>query len=80
MVPVRDLALSGRMVPANLYHSNAMKIEVSEDLIPALEKEGGDLKIQAKFVPEKVVVDGYLNRGYGNAYNFDQQDPVEGIF
>ena len=57
-----------------------MNVEFSEDLIPILEKEGRKLQVQATFVPEKVILDGYLNRGYGNAYDFDQQEPLEGVF
>jgi hypothetical protein len=57
-----------------------MNVEFSEDLIPILEKEGRNLRVQATFVPEKVILDGYLNRGYGNAYDFDQKEPLEGVF
>ncbi len=57
-----------------------MTIEFSEELAQILQKEGSDLRIQAKFVPEKMILNGYLNRGYGNAYDFDQKEPLKGYF
>lgn len=57
-----------------------MHVEFSEALQPALEKESTRLVIQAKYVPENVILDGYLKRGYGNAYDFDQKDHLEPQF
>jgi ectoine hydroxylase-related dioxygenase (phytanoyl-CoA dioxygenase family) len=57
--------------------SNAMTIEFSEDLAPLLDHEGADLQIQRTFVPEQTILNGYLSRGYGNSYNFDQESRLE---
>ncbi len=57
-----------------------MEVEFSEDLKPTLEKEGSDLQVQAKFVSEQELLAGYLNRPFGNAYDFSQKDQLEGIF
>ena len=53
-----------------------MQVEFADDLKPMLE-EGQDLQIQGSFFPEKDILGRYLNRGYGNAYDFDQQDRLE---
>jgi ectoine hydroxylase-related dioxygenase (phytanoyl-CoA dioxygenase family) len=60
-------------------NSNAMTIEFSEDLEPILDREEADLQIQRTLVPEQTILDGYLNRGYGNSYNFDQKSRLEGF-
>lgn len=57
-----------------------MEVKIAEDLAPVLKSYDNDLQIQAKLVPEKVVLDGYLNHGFGNAYDFDQKEPLEGFF
>ena len=56
-----------------------MQIELSEDLRPALEQFAADLQIQGRFVPEQDILGGYLKRGFGNAYDFDQQDRLEQV-
>ncbi|KAG9230252.1 hypothetical protein BJ875DRAFT_162296 [Amylocarpus encephaloides] len=62
------------------WYRNTMEVDFSEKLKPILQKAGSSLQIQAKFVPERQVIDGYLSHGYGNAYDFDQRDRVEGVF
>ncbi|RFU27077.1 hypothetical protein B7463_g9275, partial [Scytalidium lignicola] len=62
------------------WFRNAMEVEFSEELIPALKEKEDKLQIQAKFLPEKQVLDSYLNHGYGNAYDFNQKEPLEGYF
>lgn len=42
-----------------------------------LKEKERELQIQGTFLPEKDILDRYLNRGYGNAYDFDQQDRLE---
>jgi hypothetical protein len=61
----------------NNLDSNAMTIEFSEDLTLVLDREGADLQIQRTLLPEQTILDGYLNRGYGNSYNFDQESRLE---
>lgn len=57
-----------------------MQVEFSEELTPALKEKENELQIQAKFLPEKVVLDSYLHHAYGNAYDFSQEDPLKGYF
>jgi len=51
-----------------------MQVEFAEELRPTLEEYNPVLQIQSAFLPEKDILERYLNRGYGNAYDFDQQD------
>lgn len=57
-----------------------MTVKVSEDVKPALEAEGSELQIQAEFLKDEEVRDTYLQGKFGNAYNFDQEEPLEGVF
>jgi hypothetical protein len=59
---------------------NAMQVEFSEDLKLILEKDGSGLQIQAQYLPEAEIEKRYLNRPYGNAYDFDQKDHIENGF
>ena len=51
-----------------------MQVEFAEELRPTLEEYNPVLQIQSAFLPEKDILERYLNRGYGNAYDFDQQN------
>lgn len=57
-----------------------MQIEFAEELEPALSVAKTNLKVQAKFLPGAEVLERYLDRPYGNAYDFGQEDPVTGVF
>jgi hypothetical protein len=54
-----------------------MTVEFSEELAPILDREGANLQIQRTLVPEQTILDGYLRRGYGNSYDFDQESRLE---
>lgn len=49
-------------------------MEFSEDLKSTLGKYESDLQIQGTFLPEKEILDRYMKRGFGNAYDFNQED------
>lgn len=51
-----------------------MQVEFSEDLKPTLKKYENDIQIQGTYLPDKEIMERYLKRGFGNAYDFDQQD------
>jgi hypothetical protein len=51
-----------------------MQVEYSEDLKPTLKTFEDKLQIQSTFFPENEIMNRYLNRGFGNAYNFDQEN------
>ncbi|KAI9729383.1 MAG: hypothetical protein M1834_006907 [Cirrosporium novae-zelandiae] len=62
------------------WYRNEMKVQFAQELKAELEEKGSDLQIQADFIPAKSVEEGYLNKPFGNAYDFDQKDPLVGIF
>ena len=69
-----DFQSIDRNVTDDNPYSNAMQVEFAEELRPILEEYSPVLQIQSKFLPERDILERYLNRGYGNAYDFDQQD------
>ena len=57
-----------------------MEVEFAEGLRERLTKEKTGLEVAATFASDELVLQAYLNRPFGNAYDFDQVDKVEGIF
>ena len=57
-----------------------MRVEFAEELKPVLEEHGSDLQVQGMFSPENEIVGRYLNRPYGNAYDFDQAERLADVF
>lgn len=57
-----------------------MQVEFAEELAERLLPEKTGLNIAAQYIPSEQLLKNYLNRSYGNAYDFDQSDKVEGIF
>ncbi|KAF2430034.1 hypothetical protein EJ08DRAFT_589763 [Tothia fuscella] len=62
------------------WYRNTMQIEFADELGPELSREKKQLQIQSTLIPESEVLRSYLNRPYGNAYDFGQEDTVDGIF
>ncbi|KAL0264468.1 hypothetical protein SLS55_000418 [Diplodia seriata] len=62
------------------WYRNPMLVEMANELKPTLSNERTGLQVQGSFMPEEEVEKRYLNRPYGNAYDFSQQQPLEGIF
>ncbi|KAF2494558.1 phytanoyl-CoA dioxygenase family protein [Lophium mytilinum] len=59
---------------------NPMRVEFDEELREVLESAGGDLQVQGVFMPRAELEERYLKRGFGNSYDFDQQDRLEELF
>jgi hypothetical protein len=57
-----------------------MEVEFAEELADQLSYEKTGLQIAATYVSSERLLKNYLNRPYGNAYDFDQIDKVDGIF
>lgn len=57
-----------------------MQVEIAEDLREELSPEKTGLQIAANYVPTEQLLRNYLNRPYGNAYDFNQTDRIEGVF
>lgn len=54
-----------------LWYRNPMRLELSEDIRPLVEA-CKDLTLHVDWVKENDVAQTYLNRGFGNSYDFDQ--------
>ncbi|KAL6365281.1 hypothetical protein LRP88_01267 [Fusarium phalaenopsidis] len=54
-----------------------MRLEFGQDIKPILEKLEGEgklgLDVPVDWVSREAVLEGYLNRGFGNSYDFDQE-------
>ena len=57
-----------------------MEVEFAQGLRDRLSKEKTGLEVAATFAKDEDVLENYLNRPYGNAYDFSQVDRIEGIF
>ncbi|KAL2871726.1 phytanoyl-CoA dioxygenase family protein [Aspergillus lucknowensis] len=53
------------------WYRNPMKLELADDLKPLIEGHR-DLEIPVSWVSESEATSRYLNRGFGNAYDFNQ--------
>lgn len=57
-----------------------MEIEVAAELKNRLTFENTGLEVAATYATSAEVLKNYLNRPYGNAYDFDQIDRIQGVF
>ena len=57
-----------------------MDVEFSEELTDRLSPEKTGLEIAATYVTNEQLLKNYLNRPYGNAYDFNQVERIEGVF
>lgn len=61
------------------WFRNAMKVEFADNLRGAVDDVSNELTVQASFIPEEEYCQRYLNRPFGNAYKFDQEELIEFI-
>jgi ectoine hydroxylase-related dioxygenase (phytanoyl-CoA dioxygenase family) len=54
------------------WYRNPMKLELAEDLRPVIESQA-DVEVPVDWVTKPEAISRYLNRGFGNAYDFNQQ-------
>lgn len=57
-----------------------MEVEFAHELAERLSPEKCGLNVAAQFISSEQLLKSYLNRAYGNAYDFDQSEKIEGIF
>lgn len=57
-----------------------MEVEFAEELKEKLSPEKTGLYTAATYVPSQQLLKNYMNRSYGNDYEFDQSEKIEGIF
>lgn len=53
-----------------------MTVEFSEELNSALDSQHNLLHIQRTTIPESQLQERHLSRPFGNAYHFDQDEPL----
>lgn len=53
------------------WYRNQMRLELGESLMPLVEAST-NLDIRADFVSDQTALNRYLDKGFGNSYDFDQ--------
>ncbi|RDK45842.1 hypothetical protein M752DRAFT_317652 [Aspergillus phoenicis ATCC 13157] len=67
-----DVRVMLAMIHFAPWYRNRMRLELAEELRPMVERETG-LEIPVDWVSEKEALARYLNRGFGNEYDFSQE-------
>ncbi|OAL54515.1 phytanoyl-CoA dioxygenase family protein [Pyrenochaeta sp. DS3sAY3a] len=62
------------------WYRNQMSVEFAQELGDRLAPEKTGLQVAATYVTNEELLKNYLNRPYGNAYDFNQSEPIEGVF
>lgn len=76
----KDVRVMLAMIHFAAWYRNPMRVEFDEGLRPVLEAHGGNLQIHADFVKTEEIEERYLKRGFGNSYDFNQEERLEDIF
>ncbi|EXJ67645.1 uncharacterized protein A1O5_08991 [Cladophialophora psammophila CBS 110553] len=66
-----DVRIMLAMIHFAPWYRNQMRLELAEEIKPLVES-ARDLDIRANFVSESEALKRYLNRGFGNSYDFGQ--------
>ncbi|KAL1849303.1 hypothetical protein Plec18170_007595 [Paecilomyces lecythidis] len=53
------------------WYRNSMRLEFSEDIRSLIEEES-KLEVTVDWVSREKALSSYLNRGFGNSYDFNQ--------
>lgn len=53
------------------WYRNQMRLELSDEIKPVVEKQTA-LEVPCDWVSEQEAATKYLNRGFGNSYDFNQ--------
>jgi hypothetical protein len=67
-----DVRIMLAMIHFAPWYRNTMTMEFGEDVKPIIEKETVGMTSAVRWTEMDVVKENYLNRGFGNSYNFDQ--------
>lgn len=68
------------LADASTLCRNQMQVEFDESLRPTVEAAGADLQVQARYLPTSELEARYLDRPFGNAYDFNQAERFERVF
>ncbi|KAK2590198.1 hypothetical protein QQS21_012127 [Conoideocrella luteorostrata] len=73
----QDVRIMLAMIHFAPWYRNSMRLEFAHDVRPLLEEldREGKLGLQAAvdWTESEALIDSYLDRGFGNSYNFDQE-------
>lgn len=61
----------GHVVHFAPWYRNQMRLELAEEIKPLVESQN-QLEVPVDWVSEQVATENYLNRGFGNSYDFRQ--------
>lgn len=67
----KDVRTMLAMIHFAPWYRNQMKLELAEELEPMVQQEQ-DLDVRADYIPGHEAMENYLNRGFGNSYDFGQ--------
>lgn len=71
-----DVRIMLAMIHFAPWYRNPMRLEFADDIKPILEGLDREsklgLRVPVDWVSREKAADGYLNRGFGNSYDFDQ--------
>ena len=62
------------------WYRNHMQVEFAEDLREQLSYEKTGLQVAGTYVSTEQLLKNYLNRPYGNAYDFNQTEKIDDTF
>ncbi|KAI4934198.1 hypothetical protein J4E85_002054 [Alternaria conjuncta] len=62
------------------WYRNSMEVELAEELAERLSPEKTGLQTAATYVSSEQLLKNYLNRPFGNAYDFDQTEKIDDVF
>ncbi|KAI4672459.1 uncharacterized protein J4E78_000960 [Alternaria triticimaculans] len=62
------------------WYRNSMEVELAEELAERLSPEKTGLQTAATYVSSEQLLKNYLNRPFGNAYDFDQTEKIDNVF
>jgi hypothetical protein len=65
------MSLSDQTVHFAPWYRNQMRVELAEEIKPLVE-QSKELDIRVDWVSESEALEQYLNRGFGNSYDFNQ--------
>ncbi|KAI4623872.1 hypothetical protein J4E80_003684 [Alternaria sp. BMP 0032] len=68
------------MIHFALWYRNSMEVELAEELAERLSPEKTGLQTAATYVSSEQLLKNYLNRPFGNAYDFDQTEKIDNVF
>jgi ectoine hydroxylase-related dioxygenase (phytanoyl-CoA dioxygenase family) len=68
-----DVRVMLAMIHFAPWYRNQMRLQLGDDIRPTVESEIKGLEVPVDWVPADIARESYLDRGFGNSYDFDQK-------